>query len=151
MALIDHEHPVEVSPPWEPEATFGLRLLAWPERDEAQVAKTRRSFAMMEGISAEVIGALPSRGSQEPEPSVAATSEDPLDDYDLGTLLKYGLASWSYARELTEASKQLLDDRTAKWLGRQIVDLNSWSEEEVGNSNGHSEAISSVVPDGHNH
>ena len=147
MALIDHEHPVEVSPPWEPEATFGLRLLAWPERDEAQLAKTRKSFAMMEGVSADVIGALPQRDT-DPVERVTQASDDPLDDYDLGTLLKHGLVTWSYERDLSEQTKALLDDRTAKWLGREIVALNSWSEEEVGNSNGHSGPTTSGVPDG---
>jgi hypothetical protein len=145
MALINHEHPVEVSPPWEPGASFGLRLLAWPERDEAQLAKTRRSFAVMEGIDPEIMAALPKRTEDATAP---AASDDPLDDYDLGTLLKYGLATWSYEQELSEQNKAMLDDRTAKWLGREIIKLNSWTEEDVGNSNGRSEDISSAVPDG---
>jgi hypothetical protein len=144
MALIDHEHPVEVSPPWEPDATFGLRLLAWPERDKAQLERTRRSFLVMEGISPEIMAALPQRGESSES---SATPADPLDDYDLGTLLEFGLVSWSYERELNTESRKLLDDRTAKWIGRQIVELNSWSEEAVGNSNGRFEAITSVAPD----
>jgi len=144
MALIDHEHPVDVSPPWEPNAVFGLRLLAWPERDKAQLEKTRRSFRVMEGVAPEVMAALPQRDAPT-EP--VAGSEDPLDDYDLGTLLEFGLVSWSYDRELNAESRKLLDDRTAKWLGRQIVDLNSWSEEDVGNSNGRFEATTSAAPD----
>ena len=145
MALIDHEHPVEVSPSWESNATFGLRLLAWPERDEAQMVKTRSSFAVMEGVSPDIMAALPSRDSAT---QVIEASTDPLDSYDLGILLQYGLVSWSYEREITEETRRLLDDRTAKWLGREIVKLNSWSEEEAGNSNGRSEAITSVAPDG---
>jgi hypothetical protein len=145
MALINHEHPVEVSPPWEPGASFGLRLLAWPERDEAQLAKTRRSFAVMEGIDPEIMAALPKRTE---DATATPASDDPLDEYDLGTLLKYGLATWSYEQDLTEPNKALLDDRTAKWLGREIIKLNAWSEEEVGNFNGRSGDISSAVPDG---
>ena len=144
MALINHEHPVEVSPPWEPGASFGLRLLAWPERDEAQLARTRRSFAVMEGIDPEIMAALPQRAE---DATAAPSSDDPLDEYDLGTLLKYGLATWSYEQDLTEQNKALLDDRTAKWLGYQIIELNSWSEEEAGNFNGRYEATSSVTPD----
>jgi len=145
MALINHEHPVEVSPPWEPGASFGLRLLAWPERDEAELAKTRRSFAVMEGIDPEIMAALPQRAS---DATAIPTSDDPLDEYDLGTLLKYGLATWSYEQELTEQNKAMLDDRTAKWLGREIIRLNCWSEEEAGKLNGRSEAITSGAPDG---
>ena len=147
MALINHEHPVEVSPPWEPGATFGLRLLAWPERDEAQLARTRRSFAVMEGIDPDIMAALPQRAE---DATATPTSDDPLDEYDLGTLLKYGLASWSYEQDLTEPNKALLDDRTAKWIGREIIRLNCWSEEEAGNLNGRYEAISSVAPDSRN-
>jgi len=147
MALINHEHPVEVSPPWEPGATFGLRLLAWPERDEAQLARTRRSFAVMEGIDPDIMAALPQRAE---DATATPTSDDPLDEYDLGTLLKYGLASWSYEQDLTEQNKALLDDRTAKWIGREIIRLNCWSEEEAGNLNGRYEAISSVAPDSRN-
>ena len=143
MALIDHEHPIEVSPPWEPDAKFGLRLLAWPERDAAQLARTRRSFAVMEGISPDVMAALPQRADD----GAKTVSDDPLDEYDLGVLLQYGLHSWSYERELNEETKRLLDDRTAKWIGYQIIELNSWSEEEAGNSNGRYEATSSVTPD----
>ena len=144
MALINHEHPVEVSPPWEPGATFGLRLLAWPERDEAQLARTRRSFAVMEGIDPDIMAALPQRAE---DATATPSSDDPLDEYDLGTLLKYGLATWSYEQDLTEQNKALLDDRTAKWIGREIIRLNCWSEEEAGNLNGRYEAISSVAPD----
>jgi len=147
MALINHEHPVEVSPPWEPGASFGLRLLAWPERDEAQLARTRRSFAVMEGIDPDIMAALPQRAE---DATATPTSDDPLDEYDLGTLLKYGLASWSYEQDLTEPNKALLDDRTAKWIGREIIRLNCWSEEEAGNLNGRYEAISSVAPDSRN-
>ena len=147
MALINHEHPVEVSPPWEPGASFGLRLLAWPERDEAQLARTRRSFAVMEGIDPDIMAALPQRAE---DATATPTSDDPLDEYDLGTLLKYGLASWSYEQDLTEQNKALLDDRTAKWIGREIIRLNCWSEEEAGNLNGRYEAISSVAPDSRN-
>jgi hypothetical protein len=147
MALINHEHPVEVSPPWEPGATFGLRLLAWPERDEAQLARTRRSFAVMEGIDPDIMAALPQRAE---DATATPSSDDPLDEYDLGTLLKYGLATWSYEQDLTEQNKALLDDRTAKWIGREIIRLNCWSEEEAGNLNGRYEAISSVAPDSRN-
>ena len=147
MALINHEHPVEVTPPWEPGASFGLRLLAWPERDEAQLARTRRSFAVMEGIDPDIMAALPQRAE---DATATPTSDDPLDEYDLGTLLKYGLASWSYEQDLTEPNKALLDDRTAKWIGREIIRLNCWSEEEAGNLNGRYEAISSVAPDSRN-
>ena len=147
MALINHEHPVEVTPPWEPGATFGLRLLAWPERDEAQLARTRRSFAVMEGIDPDIMAALPQRAE---DATATPSSDDPLDEYDLGTLLKYGLASWSYEQDLTEPNKALLDDRTAKWIGREIIRLNCWSEEEAGNLNGRYEAISSVAPDSRN-
>ena len=147
MALINHEHPVEVTPPWEPGASFGLRLLAWPERDEAQLARTRRSFAVMEGIDPDIMAALPQRAE---DATATPTSDDPLDEYDLGTLLKYGLASWSYEQDLTEQNKALLDDRTAKWIGREIIRLNCWSEEEAGNLNGRYEAISSVAPDSRN-
>ena len=147
MALINHEHPVEVSPPWEPGASFGLRLLAWPERDEAQLARTRRSFAVMEGIDPDIMAALPQRAE---DATATPTSDDPLDEYDLGTLLKYGLATWSYEQDLTEPNKALLDDRTAKWIGREIIRLNCWSEEEAGNLNGRYEAISSVAPDSRN-
>jgi hypothetical protein len=144
MALINHEHPVDVSPPWEPAASFGLRLLAWPERDEAELAKTRRSFAVMEGVDPEIMAALPQRS----DTTVPTPSEDPLDDYDLGTLLKYGLVKWSYEQDLTEQTKALIDDRTAKWLGREIIKLNCWSDDEVGKFNGRSEAITSGVPGG---
>ena len=147
MALINHEHPVEVTPPWEPGASFGLRLLAWPERDEAQLARTRRSFAVMEGIDPDIMAALPQRAE---DATATPSSDDPLDEYDLGTLLKYGLASWSYEQDLTEPNKALLDDRTAKWIGREIIRLNCWSEEEAGNLNGRYEAISSVAPDSRN-
>ena len=145
MALINHEHPVEVSPPWEPGATFGLRLLAWPERDEAQLARTRRSFAVMEGIDPDIMAALPQRAE---DATATPSSDDPLDEYDLGTLLKYGLATWSYEQELTEQNKAMLDDRTAKWIGREIIKLNCWSEEEAGNLNGRSEATTSAAPVG---
>jgi hypothetical protein len=147
MALINHEHPVEVTPPWEPGASFGLRLLAWPERDEAQLARTRRSFAVMEGIDPDIMAALPQRAE---DATATPSSDDPLDEYDLGTLLKYGLATWSYEQDLTEPNKALLDDRTAKWIGREIIRLNCWSEEEAGNLNGRYEAISSVAPDSRN-
>jgi hypothetical protein len=99
----------------------------------------------MEGIDPEIMAALPQRAS---DATAIPTSDDPLDEYDLGTLLKYGLATWSYEQDLTEQNKALLDDRTAKWLGREIIRLNCWSEEEVGKSNGRSEAITSVAPDG---
>ena len=147
MALINHEHPVEVTPPWEPGASFGLRLLAWPERDEAQLARTRRSFAVMEGIDPDIMAALPQRAE---DATATPSSDDPLDEYDLGTLLKYGLATWSYEQDLTEQNKALLDDRTAKWIGREIIRLNCWSEEEAGNLNGRYEAISSVAPGSRN-
>jgi hypothetical protein len=144
MALINHEHPVDVSPPWEPESIFSLRLLAWPERKEAELEKTRQSFAVMEGVDPQIMAALP----QRTEAAVPTPSDDPLDDYDLGTLLKFGLVKWSYEQDLTEQSKALIDDRTAKWLGLEIIRVNSWSQEEVGNSNGRSEGISSAAPGG---
>ena len=109
------------------------------------MVKTRSSFAVMEGVNPDIMAALPTRDAA---PQTIETSDDPLDSYDLGTLLQYGLVSWSYSRELTEETRRLLDDRTAKWLGREIVKLNSWSEEEAGNFNGRSEDTTLAAPDG---
>ena len=99
----------------------------------------------MEGIDPDIMAALPQRAE---DATATPTSDDPLDEYDLGTLLKYGLASWSYEHDLTEQNKAMLDDRTAKWLGREIIRLNCWSEEEAGKLNGRYEATTSGVPDG---
>ena len=94
-----------------------IRALSWVTMETARTRKF--------GQLAEVAKAL----KDIPLPEQNGTKPDRMASYDLGTLLKHGIVAWSYADEVNVDD---LDDATARWAARQILDHSLPDEAEVG-------------------
>jgi hypothetical protein len=91
-----------------------LRALSWVALEEARQARLRRAVQLMRELAE-----LPERrgGAEEGD----EREHDPLAEYDLLTLLRHGVAAWSYDAEVSEATLADLDERTARWAGRELL------------------------------
>lgn len=67
------------------------------------------------------------RAAQADRKDQQESKADPLDAYDRGLLLRYGIAAWSYdakPEEELEAEDGGLDVETSKWAALQILEFN---------------------------
>jgi len=103
--------------PHEEGQWFEFRQLSGSELDDAEEAQTERALKMVRGLDA---GTLASMQSQAPaQPPATAASQ-----YDADTLVRYGVAAWSYAEPCSDENKRLLDARTREWAVGVILEAN---------------------------
>jgi len=95
--------------PGEDGAHITIRMLSWLTLDRARKAKLADLTDQMRALS----------GIELPK-SDATVATDPFASYDRLTLLKAGITEWSYG---TDVAPEELDDRTAEWAAREILDL----------------------------
>ena len=58
---------------------------------------------------------------------------DPLNDYDVDTLLRFGIVEWSYPDKLSKAIDDL-DADTRKWAAQEILAFTKQTEADAKNS-----------------
>lgn len=114
--------------PGEPGQWMELRQLGWAELDEARRARQSESFANIREMGKDTFKVM-----QEVRRDVGGADDgpsDPLQTYDLGTLLKAGISAWSYEDEVSPMTIRLLDPDTAQWAARIIVGHKAEAEAE---------------------
>jgi predicted component of type VI protein secretion system len=110
--------------PGELGQTMTFRQLGWRQLAEAEEARSATALRSVKNMGPEVFASLQSvdrtRNDQEAAKQGAA---DPLAKYDQATVLRYGIASWTYPDKLNADSIDSLDVNTAKWAATEIVNL----------------------------
>jgi hypothetical protein len=113
-----------------------LRAIGAKKLDEAADIRSRERIAALRAMGEEVLAAIgrmnsaePTGGKDEPEPE-----SDPLDGYDVDTLLRAGITAWSYGAKLTPANIDDLDATTRKWAATEILALCRETEPERKNA-----------------
>lgn len=109
--------------PHEPTEHMVLRKLSWRQLEKAAEIRSEKSATRMKNLGGDVLTALNTANGADGAEEMKKAQADPLNTYDRGTLLEFGIASWSYPTDCTKEAKENLDDETADWAAREIVKL----------------------------
>jgi hypothetical protein len=63
--------------------------------------------------------------SRKHQPDVENAAKDPLLQFDVDTLLTYGVKAWTYDQEPNEEALADLDQETAEYLAREVLRLSA--------------------------
>ncbi len=132
MLLLNVTERVDV--PHEADQWFELRKLSWKQLGDAREVQQRAAFDQARYLGAELVETFTGRQNkealEEAKKNVESESNDgyQLSSYDLGTLLKEGVAGWSYEGKV---KVDALDEFTAKWAGQALLDLVRPDSEEA--------------------
>lgn len=119
--------------PHEAGSWMEFRLLGWKDLDDARRARQDDAFDSMRKMGKELYQML-----QDGRPEDTATAVDPLAAYDLETVLRLGIAAWSYDDPVSEVTIRFLDPVTAEWAARVIVNAEPETEAVRKNGSGRS-------------
>lgn len=111
-------HPI----PHEPGEWIETRELGWKDLKVAQQARQAEGFSNLREMGKELyqmIQEVQADIADPPRPDAAPA--DPLASHDLETLLRLGIAGWSYDAPVNAETLGQLDPATAEWAGRVIV------------------------------
>lgn len=108
--------------PHEPGEWMELRRLSYAQLREAAEARSRQVMATARDLGPAFMRELRSLPSETQE-AVQTAAADPLNDYDLGLLLRHGIVAWSYPEPVPLDPAAELDPETAEWAGRAILRL----------------------------
>lgn len=118
--------------PHEPGEWMDLRLLGWRDLDAARRARQAESYDSLRAMGGDLYKMIQeTRAEVKREDS---STDDPLQTYDLGTVLKLGVAGWSYDEPVSEDSLGALDRETAEWAARVIVGAKAEREDDRKNA-----------------
>lgn len=120
MGLVDVNKVTELEHPYEPGVQIGVRSLRGTEMDEAREAKVKRTYASWKGDLTEVPDA-----AKAAKVEVVDTIESRIAQFDVSTLLKYAIKSWSYEAEVSPEAIDNLDSVTREWLAEEVVTRNT--------------------------
>lgn len=127
--------------PHEPGEWMSFRKLSWRKLEEAGNAVSDDAIAKIKVMGGEAFKAIQdlvdARERKDKTAEAAAEKEigesldeaeqkvkDPLNKYDRGVLLRKGIIDWSYEGDKpTVENTDDLDEETAVWAARQILDL----------------------------
>ena len=101
-----------------------FRTLGWKQLEDASDARSIAAYTQVRAMGAEVYKSLESPADD------TKTVADPLNKYDRATLLRFGIADWSYTAPCEPAAFDLLDAVTAEWAAREILKPSLRSEEQ---------------------
>ena len=122
--LIDNV-PVQRDIPHEPGQWIEIRRLSWLMLDEAKKRQAATQREDMKALGAEFVAAI-MRGNQDEEARVRRRlreQEWDVSQFDTLTLLRKGLAGWSYQTDVNADSIGQLDPITAEWAAGEILSL----------------------------
>lgn len=117
--------------PGEPGEWMDLRQLGWYELADAQRARRGESFDNIRLMGKDLWKTMQETRAEMGD--AADQASDPLQSYDLETLLTMGIVAWSYPEPLGVESIRLLDPDTAEWAARRIIGK---AESEADRKNG---------------
>ena len=104
--------------PHEPGEWMELRRPSWRELEEASKVKTDEVFQRLRSMGGDLLREL---SGVNREQVMAEAQRDPLQLYDMATVLRAGIAAWSYEAEVTPEALDSLDVLTAEWAAREIL------------------------------
>ena len=104
----------QVAIPHEPGEWMRFRALSWRDLQAAQEARRAAVFEVAAKLPAEVIQNLQ---GQSPD-------EDEAGRYDKVSMLRSGIAEWSYGDSVRPETVDRLDQKTADWAFEEIVRRN---------------------------
>lgn len=136
-----------------------LRMLGWRALETARQTRQINALKQFAG-QGDALSIATSLQRSQPTATGPTVPADPLNDYDLATLLIEGVVAWSYAEpgppaplgalpsdpvtiKVTQENLERLDERTAKWMARQLID--DVHEPEGKGSNGSVDSTSTLM------
>lgn len=106
--------------PHEPGEWVEIKKLPWGLLDGAREARTRAVILRAKDMGPELMASLRDAGKRE---DVQEALADEVNEYDRGFLFEHAIAAWSYDAPVSDVAD--LDEVTADWLAREIVQFNS--------------------------
>jgi hypothetical protein len=112
-----------------------IKNLSWKAMEEAVNNKQERDIGQVKRMGGDVFEAImrstnKNEGKSEDEESEKKVRGATFESYDMETLLRKAILSWSYDGKPTVERIQDLDARTAKWLAREVYERNKPDTEE---------------------
>lgn len=108
--------------PHEPGHWMAFRKLPWKVLKQARKRQEAEAREVTKELGVEFLRAL-TQGTDDDVEKVRAKLEArrwDVDQFDLETLLRHGIAEWSYPGATTDGIDQL-DEDTARWAGTRII------------------------------
>ncbi len=99
-----------------------LRRLSWRQLEQAQEVATEELYERIKKMGPEVIASFQKSGNQQ--------QQEAVPNYDRSTVLKLGIAGWSYDAEVTPENIDCLDEQTAAWAYDEIMAMSKPRPEE---------------------
>mgnify|MGYP001617288402 CR=1 FL=1 len=135
--MLTHRITRRIDLPAEPGQWVEARMPSLAILDRAREARSRKAFALMEGVDLAQLRNIRS------EP----TSREPEDDYDWQTMLGACLTGWSYSEPLTPENIAELDQATVALLLSAL--LPATEEEDARKKGSDGSTTLSLVPPRH--
>lgn len=129
MALRSGGYTKRAEIPHERGEWMELKLLGWRDLDQARRARQSESYANLREMG-EDLYTMMQRSRSTLGAAANAIQEDPLQQYNLGTVLSLGIKAWSYDAPVTEETIGQLDTVTAEWAARAIIGVVTESPED---------------------
>lgn len=89
-------------------------MMAREKKAEKQLEWYRRVQPLMEAVAKDEV-------AQQAAATEVAKPKDPLDDYDIQTLLEFCVASWSYEEPVNAKNIQKLSEETARKVALAVL------------------------------
>lgn len=124
--------------PNEPGQWIEIRMLSWLKLEEAKKARLATIAEQARTFSGIDLTTAAANASQED----LAAAQDRVASYDRMTLLREGLMAWSYTGDVDPAD---LDEPTAEWAARAILDLSLPDESDTKGPSSRSTGISGAA------
>lgn len=125
--------------PGEPGQWVEIKKLSWALLDAARDERSKKAVERAKRWGPEWMQSATNEGSQSE--AVKQALADPYNDYDTEYLLKHAVQAWSYEADLPGGVDEL-DEDTAQWLRREIVDFNTKPRSEAERLDGTSPSTS---------
>lgn len=110
--------------PGELGQSMTFRQLGWRQLAEAEEMRSALVLRNLKNMGGELLRDLQSiNREQVTEQAAAQAADDPLAKYDQATVLRAGIAAWSYPERLTPDAIDSLDVATARWAAAEIIGL----------------------------
>ncbi len=102
--------------PHEPGEFMEFKKLSWKQLEHAQEISSDALMAKMKSMGGDLIQAFTKNAQEE--------KADPSKSYDRDYILQKGIVKWSYDAEVSPDNISDLDEETAVWAFKEILDMN---------------------------
>ena len=106
-----------------------FRELGWRTLELSREAKSRTSMLSFRDLGPDFFKSLTTPAEGE---TLTEASQKPSDMYDMSTLLRASIATWSYPEPCNESNIEALDQKTATWAFDEIIKIHFPTEEALG-------------------